>query len=130
MHILNTLEPALASCGPGGGADWVQEGAMTKVIGTLKYLLLIGCFLSSMLDNGERLEETSFCRLAFAFTCSYSFLIVHTSLLSKVFISNVLLYIVLRVIFSFKELQNTKTDLKLPLLKTSNGQKCFSCRRA
>ena len=29
-----------------------------------------------------------------------------------------------------KELRNTKTDLKLPLLKTSNGQKCFSYRGA
>ena len=31
---------------------------------------------------------------------------------------------------TIKELQNTKTDLKLPLLKTSNGQKCFSYRGA
>ena len=29
-----------------------------------------------------------------------------------------------------KEFRNTKTDLKLPLLNTSNGQKCFSYRGA
>ena len=29
-----------------------------------------------------------------------------------------------------RELRNTKTDLKLPLLKTSSGQKCFSYRGA
>ena len=31
---------------------------------------------------------------------------------------------------TIRELRNTKTDLKLPLLKTSNGQKCFSYRGA
>ena len=31
---------------------------------------------------------------------------------------------------TIKELRNTKTNLKLPLLKTSNGQKCFSYRGA
>ena len=31
---------------------------------------------------------------------------------------------------TIKELRNTKIDLKLPLLKTSNGQKCFSYRGA
>ena len=31
---------------------------------------------------------------------------------------------------TIKELRKTKTDLKLPLLKTSNGQKCFSYRGA
>ena len=29
---------------------------------------------------------------------------------------------------TIKELRNTKADLKLPLLKTSNGKKCFSYR--
>ena len=29
-----------------------------------------------------------------------------------------------------RELRNTKTDLKLPLLKSSSGQKCFSYSRA
>ena len=29
---------------------------------------------------------------------------------------------------TIKELRNTKTDFKVPLLKTSNGQKCFSYR--
>ena len=31
---------------------------------------------------------------------------------------------------TIKELRNTKTDLKLPILKTSTGQKCFSYRGA
>ena len=31
---------------------------------------------------------------------------------------------------TINELRNTKTDLKLPLLKTTNGQKCFSYRGA
>ena len=31
---------------------------------------------------------------------------------------------------TIRELRNTKTDLKLPLLKTSSGQKCFSYRGA
>ena len=31
---------------------------------------------------------------------------------------------------AIKELRNTKTDLKFPLLKSSNGQKCFSYRGA
>ena len=31
---------------------------------------------------------------------------------------------------TIKELRNTKTDLKLHLLKTSNGQKCFAYRGA
>ena len=29
-----------------------------------------------------------------------------------------------------RELRNTKTDLKMPLLKTSSGQECFSYRGA
>ena len=74
---------------------------MAKVVGTSKYLLLMRCFLSSMLDNSERLEETSLYRLAFAFTGFYSFLLVHASLLSKVFVSIVLLSIVLSEILSF-----------------------------
>ena len=31
---------------------------------------------------------------------------------------------------TIRELRNTKTDLKMPLLKTSSGQKCFSYRVA
>ena len=31
---------------------------------------------------------------------------------------------------TIRELRNTKTDLKMPLLKTSSGQKCFSYRGA